>query len=172
MDPVAKIIGFLALLAAILTIANSIFKKSGSRPKDFPYRKKEYLLNAKGYQTFNTINKIVGSNFYVFPKVNLSKLVLISNTVKNFNTHIKRLKEFNVDFIICNSNDYSIEMAILIENPAKQKTVSKNELNQILNSANIKFITLQSNKNYDFNELRSLIRDSMGQLKEVVAINS
>lgn len=170
MDLAAKIIAFLAVSVAILTILNSILRKSSSRPKEFPYRRKEHLLNTKESGMFNMLTEIAGENIIVFSKVNLAKLVGITNNARDAETHFKRLRSFNIDFVLCNPLNYSILLAIIIDNSRENSSKKYDELYQILNVANIKFITLQSSKNYDINEISSLLRQTIGQVSEV-AIN-
>lgn len=170
MDLAAKIIAFLAVSIAVLTILNSILRKSSSRPKDFPYRSKEYLLSAKESGILNLITKIAGHNIVIFSKVNLAKLVGITNNARNTGTHLQRLKSYNVDFVLCSPVNYAILLAVIIDNSRGNSAKRYDELYHILNVANIKFITLQSSKTYDIHEISSLLRQTIGQIGEV-AIN-
>ena len=170
MDLATKIIAFLAVSIAILTIVNSMLRKASSRPKDFPYRRKDHLLSNKESIIFNILTDIAGHNIVVFAKVNLAKLIAIANNINNSGIHFRRLKNYNVDFVLCNPVNYSIILVIILDNSKDNNAKRYDELYQILSVANIKFITLQSNKTYDIHEISRLLREAIGQVGEV-AIN-
>ena len=69
---ITKIIAVLAIIAAGLTIINSVLKKGSSRPISFPYRKKENILNSNESIIHQLLLDVVGGSLVVFPKVSLS----------------------------------------------------------------------------------------------------
>jgi hypothetical protein len=164
---ITKIIALLAIAAAGLTVLNSLLKKSSGTPKNFPYRKKEYLLSSNENNIYQLLLDVVGGNLYVFPKVSLSEIVLAKSNVKNLSDHTRRLKSFCVDFVLCSNNKNSPVLVINLEKRTSPKDKDNSDLYEILNSAGIPYINLRSNTTYDSTEITSLIRDSIGHVGEI-----
>jgi len=167
MDMAAKIIAFLAVIIAVLTVINSLVRQSTTTPKEYPYRKKEYLLSNIEKNMLKILLQVTANYLYVFPKVNMSEIIIIRNNVKNNKAHLKRLMSYTLDFVLCKPDTYTPVLIIKIEKPIETQKKDQNEIFEILRNANIPFIILRSNKNYNNTEISQLLRDSIGQIGEI-----
>ena len=163
---VTKIIIFLAVIAAGLTILNSVLRKGASKPKNFPYRKKETLLSSNEHNIYQLLLDVVGGSLVVFPKVSLSQIVSPKNNTQSLSAHTRRIKSFCIDFVLCNNKNTPV-LVINLERKTTSKEEDPIELNEILNSAGMPYINLRLNKTYDSKEIASLIRESIGHVGEI-----
>lgn len=163
---ITKIIALLAIIAAGLTVLNSLLRKGSGKPKDFPYRKIQYLLTSSENNIYQLLLDVVGGNLHVFPKVSLSEIISVRNNERNLSAHTRRLKSFCVDFVLCSHNNNSPVLVINLEKRTNSKE-EKSDLHEILSSAAIPYINLRSNKTYDSKEIASLIREFIGHVGEI-----
>ncbi len=163
---ITKIIALLAIIAAGLTVLNSLLRKGSGKPKNFPYRKIQYLLSSSENNIYQLLLDVVGGNLHVFPKVSLSEIVSVRNKERNLSAHTRRLKSFCVDFVLCSHNNNSPVLVVNLEKRTNSKE-EKSDLHEILSSAAIPYINLRSNKTYDSKEIASLIREFIGHVGEI-----
>jgi len=172
-DKVVPIIVFLAILIGILTILNSIIRHRKPKLTNFPYRKKSQLLNHTETSLYQQLTNLVGEKFVVFSKVRLADLVLLQRDVQDRQVYIDSINSDSVDFLLCDRETTSPELAISCEDyPSKKNQLGQGNSNlvAVLKASGISFLRLQANRSYEPKELRSLIRSEIGPLKKEIEL--
>lgn len=66
---------------------------------DFPFKRKDFLLNVPEKNFFENIKKIIPDSYIVLPQILLSSIVLV-NSKKNFWAYQNKINRKTIDFVI------------------------------------------------------------------------
>lgn len=91
-------------------------------PDDLPYKKREHLLSGRELALYQILNDMVDINNYViFPKVRLADLLSLPAHAKNREEYLHRIKEKNVDFLVCERENLKPVLVVLGEGKSEGK---------------------------------------------------
>jgi len=116
---------------------------------DLPYQKKQQFLSAIEVSIYMTLNTILEkSKYMVFPKISLANILDITPGAPNRKEYLFRLKERNIDFVICELPDFKPLVLIIIEgqNNGKKKELSDRLTRNAAEVAKLPYIGLNPNK--------------------------
>lgn len=88
---------------------------------DMPYRKRDYLLNARELAAFRLIEENLGDDYIVFPKIRLADLLTLAVDAPRRQEYLDRVKERKVDFVICDSTELKPVLAVIAGTPSSGK---------------------------------------------------
>lgn len=88
---------------------------------DMPYRKRDYILNARELGAFRLISDSLGDDYVVFPKVRLADLLTLSADAPRRQEYLERVKERKVDFVICASAELKPVLVVMAGSPSDGK---------------------------------------------------
>ncbi len=72
---------------------------------DMPYRKRDFILNARELAGFRLISETLDDRYVVFPKVRLADLLSMPADAPRRQEYLERVKDRRVDFVICASDN-------------------------------------------------------------------
>lgn len=129
---------------------------------EMPYRKRDYILNARELAAFRLISETLGNRYVVFPKVRLADLLSLPADASRRQEYIERVKDRRVDFVIC---DYeSLEPLLVVAststNDNKKKIVADRFTLRALEAAGLAYITLDLSNLPDSSDLQLNLRQA------------
>lgn len=88
---------------------------------EMPYRKRDYILNARELAAFRLIAEVLDSRYVVFPKVRLADLLSMPADAPRRQEYLERIKDRRVDFVICGSDTLEPVLAVFVSNNDNKK---------------------------------------------------
>jgi len=89
---------------------------------NMPYQKREQMLTGRELSLYQILTEILSNNNYnIYPKVRLADILTISSQADNRLQYLSRIKERNVDFLICELPELRPVLIILVEGQMKGK---------------------------------------------------
>lgn len=80
----------------------------------FPYKKKSCILTPTERTFFRKLQAVYGDYYYIFPQINIDKLVYINSREHKYRNAIDRK---SVDFVIVNKETLETEMVLELDGP-------------------------------------------------------
>lgn len=91
---------------------------------DMPYRKRDFILNARELAGFRLISETLDDRYVVFPKVRLADLLSMPADTPRRQEYLERVKDRRVDFVICASNNLEPLLVVFAGNPSEARKKS------------------------------------------------
>jgi len=160
------IVVFFAVLAFLIKIFSSIFKKISPIEPEFKqaYFKKEYLLTPTERKFFNILEQIISGKFYIFPQIHLDSLLEVKKDEENKMGYRNRINRKSVDFVICDKEYLKPLLAIELDDSSHYRWDRQERdqfVNQALNSVGLKTLRIRVSSPYPFEELKNQVLQSL-----------
>ena len=115
---------------AISMYVLSRFTMKHKSSKNYPYRKKPFLLTPSEHVLYQALIRYLGNLFTVCPKVGIKDFIEVIPNTKEYQHHFNKISQKHVDFLICDAKSmlplYGVE---LDDSSHKRKKVkSRDEL--------------------------------------------
>lgn len=146
------------LLLAILVVVVFLVK---AKEEQFPYKKKEFLMNIPERKFFEELKKILPEKYAVFPQMQLSAVVSVSGKKSQFWQYQNKINKKRIDFVVFEMPYYKPILAIEYDGKThlEPDRITRDELvNKIMESAGIKIFHVQHEPTINFEELKEQIR--------------
>ncbi len=139
-----KYILFIAFVFLAVFIAGLLKEKGGSREGKkeewLPYMKKSYLLTRAEHEFFSTLEKVVGSQYYVFPQLAIDKIVQLKGKGSSKRGYRSKINKKSVDFVLFDKQNISPVLVIELDDYTHQRPDRKKRdvfLNRVLDHCEI-----------------------------------
>jgi very-short-patch-repair endonuclease len=128
--------------------------------EQYPYKKKEFLLNTPERKFFIELQKRIPDDFVVFPQIVLSSIVSVNCSKNKLWKYQNKINRKTIDFVIFNKPYY--KPVIAIEYDGKTHTypvrIERDVLvNKILEQAGIKIFHVKHQENINFEDIKNKI---------------
>lgn len=121
-----------------------------------PYKKKKYLLSIAEKNFFNVLQlAIKDKNYYICPMVRLADLIYTTEK-ENWGLYFNRIKSKHIDFVLCNANSMSPEIAIELDDSThfKEDRIERDMfVDQALEDAGMKIVRFRVKESYQIGEI-------------------
>lgn len=88
---------------------------------NLPYYKKEYFMTRSEHEFFKILQRIVDENYYIFPQVNLDKIIYSKGKQSYKNPYYNKVARKSVDFVLFDKIDISPVLAIELDDPTHEQ---------------------------------------------------
>lgn len=125
----------------------------------FPYTKKDCLMTPREQVFFRKLQQVYGEWYYIFPQVNLDKILKIDPYTRSY-TYKNKIDRKSVDFVIVNKETLQTEMALELDDYTHlrgDRVVRDNFVNETLTRAGVKLARLE----FDYLEKEQLLRSDL-----------
>ena len=139
---------------------------SPSAPADepLPYRQCDNFLSPAELAFFQVLYSAASSHFYVCTKVRISDLVYVVNRRKNIG-HANRIDRKHVDFVLCDPTTMDPRLAVELDDSSHQRKDRRERdelVDSVFEAAGLPILHVPWSRNYDREQLKQSIRDSLG----------
>lgn len=137
---------------------------SGPVDEPLPYRQCDNFLSPAELAFFQVLHNAVSSHFYVCTKVRISDLVYVVNRRNNMG-HANRIDRKHVDFVLCELTTMTPKLAVELDDSSHQRKDrrARDELvDSVFEAAQLPILHIPCSRNYDREQLKQQIRDSLG----------
>lgn len=150
------------IIVLSILINSDILLILGIKKEQFPYKKKEFLLNIPERKFFEEIKKTIPENYAVFPQMQLSSIVSVSNNKTQFWKYQNKINRKNIDFVIFEKPYYKPVLAIEYDGKTHDQPVRAERdilVAKILDSAGIKNFHVRHQATINFEEIKIKIEE-------------
>jgi len=132
---------------------------------ELPYRKQGYFLSGRELALYQLINDVLqNSSYTAFPRVNLADIITVAADAENRSEYVKRIKERNVDILICERDDLKPVLFIIIngivESRKKQQILEDRFMKNAAGAAGMDYIIIDLNNTPDKEHTLKLLQNS------------
>ncbi len=130
-----------------------------------PYNRKNYIMSVPEHAFFNTLEVLLAEKYYIFPQLNLDKLIYVQKGTGNYFSHYRRINQYSVDFVICSKTTISPLLAIELDDSSHSKPDRQNRdrvVNSALDDAGLPVLRIPLQQSYDLDMLSKLIEEKIG----------
>lgn len=130
----------------------------------YPYEKIESLVTSTERAFLIALLSVVDANTYVFSKVRLADIVKVKKGTKDYIKYFSKIQSKHVDFLLCDSVDFSPVLAIELDDPSHDSEDAKardDVKNNVLDAASIPLLRIKPKKNYNLNNLKRAIDEQI-----------
>jgi hypothetical protein len=157
------LISVVAIIIVLSILLNSdVLLILGIKKEQFPYKKKEFLLNIPERRFFEELKKIIPENYAVFPQMQLSSIVCVSINKTQFWKFHNKIDRINIDFVIFEKPYYRPVIAIEYDGKTHEQPVrAKRDLliAKILDCAGIKNFHVKHQPKINFEAIKIKIEE-------------
>lgn len=123
--------------------------QSSSHKDRLPYRLREPFLSKPEVALFRLLTELMGSRYYVCPKVALSDLFMIVRPNENVHFFNKIFRK-HVDFLLCDPETFAPTFGIELIRPAAKDVVREVDkfMEELFNDAGIPLVHIPSGETY------------------------
>lgn len=115
-------LGIILFLLTAAAIALDILLPERSSEWKYKYMKKTYLLTQPEHQFFDSLLKMVGAEYHVFPQIHLASI--LNHKVRNgqnWRGAFRHIDEKSVDFVLCDKERISPILAIELDDRTHER---------------------------------------------------
>ncbi len=138
-----------------------------TKTQELAYQKKHYLLTISERSFFEVLRLIVGERFYIFPQVNLDKLVHVAAHTGRYFSYFQRMNKYSVDLVICDKKDLCPLLAIELDD-ASHNFAKRQErdlkIGVILEEAGLPLLRIPRQNSYTVAEIKSKLESQLGAI--------
>lgn len=126
-----------------------------------PYNKKRYFFSVPELKFFEFLKEIIGSNYYIFPKVRICDIIEPKNKGKyvDFN----RIKSKHVDFLICTKDPITSKIIVELDDKSHD-TLARQErdnfVDEIFANSEIPIVHIRTQYEYNKEEVTKKILEA------------
>lgn len=156
----AAIVVVIVVLSLLLN--SDILLILGIKKEQFPFKKKEFLLNVPERKFFEELKKIIPENYVVFPQVQLSSIVNVVCNRMNFWKYQNKINRKNIDFVIFEKPYYKPLIAIEYDGKTHDQPVRAERdlfVAKVLDSAGVKNFHVKHKQTINFEEIKDKIEE-------------
>lgn len=149
------------LILGIMSVLSKYIKQT---PISLPYQKKQYLLSLAERSFFEVLKSIIGDSYYIFPQVNLDKIIQVQAGTEKRMSYFHRMNQYSVDFLICDKANISPMLAIELDDSShygKKRQERDAFVNSALEAAKIQVLREPCRQSYNAQELGTKIREKL-----------
>lgn len=85
------------------------------RNPQFLYRKKQSVITPAEQKFFNTLHRVAGDRYYIFPQMHLTALMTSHTTGKYYKNSYQRINRISVDYVLCDKLTFAPVYAIELD---------------------------------------------------------
>ena len=165
-----NLIIFVVIILVIGVIAKVLEgkKPDGSEErKKYQYKRKNFFMTRAEHECFNVLVESVGSEYNIFPQVQISSIVDNKVVGQNWNAAFKHISQKSVDFVLCDKDYISPKLAIELDDKTHERAdriVRDDEVERILRDAGLPLLRLKSNSVSDPVDLAKQIHTAKSSL--------
>ncbi len=142
----------------ILAILSSLLKGKLRRSSinNYAYQKKEYLLTKPEHEFFQTLETIIGNQYYIFPQIHLSSLLKHNLKGQNWKGALSHIDRKSVDYVICDKTYLSPLLIIELDDKTHDRNDRRDRdeaVEQILQNSHLPLVRVP---NTDINKIEEI----------------
>lgn len=134
------------LLSAIVALAYVYVtrrRENNEISEKFPYVKRKWLMTKSEQVMFDHLIKQYGNEYYVFPQINMDKLVMVKDTINKYR-YLNKINRKSIDFVLVNKKTMVSELVIELDDPTHRTSIKRQErdvfVNRVLSVAGYKYL--------------------------------
>jgi len=156
---IGSIIGVVALVSVvvILKFVLTILKQ---KPSTFPYESAGILLSPAERSFFGVLEQALGNTYRIFCKVRLADVLSVKKGAANWQTAFNRIQSKHLDFVICNPADFSILLAIELDDQSHEKPSRQERddfVDKALETAGVRLVRFTAKRSYSIQEIQNAL---------------
>ncbi|MBU4536718.1 DUF2726 domain-containing protein [Patescibacteria group bacterium] len=112
-----------------------------------PYYKKKHLLTYRENKFFRVLEEVIGEQYYIFPQVNLDKIVSIENNYSYDYTYRNKINRKSVDFVLFDKQSILPILVIELDDSTHQRESRKERdifVNKVFEKCDILILHINS----------------------------
>lgn len=155
-------IGIIIIIGVIVFAFKERLETLFSEQEQYPFKKKDFLLNVPERKFFEELKKIVPTTHIVFPQVQLSTILKVETARNKFWTYQNKINRKTVDFVIFELPYYKPVLGIEYDgrtHEREDRVVRDNNVNEMLKSAGIKSLHVKHEASVNFFELKTKVAE-------------
>ncbi|MFA6982087.1 MAG: DUF2726 domain-containing protein [Patescibacteria group bacterium] len=128
---------------------------------DYEYTKKDYLLTAPEHDLFDTLMKVAGDQYYIFPQVHLSTLFDHKIFGQGWRGALSHIQRKSVDFVICDKEHIKPLLAIELDDSShdeEDRIERDEEVEGIFEQAGVPLLRFKNRDRMNIDLVSSKIR--------------
>lgn len=129
----------------------------------YPYRISDRFLSPSEHSFFLVTQKVLGSEFFVAPKVPLSEIFFITDH-QDYNTYWNRINRKRVDFLVCDAVSMKPRFAIELDDSShnRQSRIERDDfVNNVFKAAGMPLVRVSAKNTYSTSELTTIFADAL-----------
>jgi hypothetical protein len=163
-------IGLVLLLLVVMRhkLSNVSASKTVSQKIDtptisYPYKRTEHLLTKAERELFIALCLALGKDGLVFSKVRVADLIIPDRGIMDrpeWQTAFNKVAFKHFDFVICNSRDFSVVMAVELDDSSHKRAARQKRdifLDNACRSAGLPLLRIKASWTYSPDEIRERI---------------
>ena len=126
----------------------------------YQYRRKDFIMTKAENDFFNTLVRILGSEYYVFPQVHLSAILDHKVAHQNWKASFTHINQKSVDYVICSRQYRRPVLAIELDDwshDSDSRKLRDEEVDRIFNDSGLPLLRLRDVKSINTDTLRTNI---------------
>ncbi len=155
-------LGIIIIIGAVVFAFKEKLESLFSEEQQYPFKKKDYLLNIPERQFFDEIKKIVPATHIVFPQIQLSAILKVDAARNKFWTYQNKINRKTVDFVIFELPYYKPILGIEYDgrtHEREDRVTRDNNVNEMLKAAGIKSLHVKHEASINYVELKTKIAE-------------
>jgi hypothetical protein len=156
-------LGLLLVVIALIVLYAVWRSFEGTQPRDWPFRRKDYLLTAAERSLFEVLCQAAGTGVYVFSKVRLADLVWLPGGIDNRRALLNRVIAKHIDFVLCERTMLRPVLAIELDDSshAKPSRAARDEVvGRVLGAAALPLLRIRVSTQYAIEDVRARIQNA------------
>lgn len=126
MEAIPGFLIILFILAFVVLIVVTWWRGRSNLPHKFgqeffPYSKKRYLMTRTENEFFKTLERVVGADYYIFPQINLDKIIYTNGHNSYKNPYYNMISRKSIDYLLCDKRDISPVLVIELDDYTHQR---------------------------------------------------
>ncbi|HIF31444.1 MAG TPA: DUF2726 domain-containing protein [Planctomycetaceae bacterium] len=154
------------VLIGILLVVFFIAKLLLVEEEKLPYRKRSALVTETELAFFHRLREAVGGDWHVVAMVRLADLIRVKKGTNSFQTWQNKIHAKHIDFVLCDLETLSIELAIELDDSSHQRKdrIERDEfVDAALDSCQLPLLRVPVADGYNPKKLRAAIDDLLSR---------
>ena len=159
-------------LTVLIVVALLFFLFLLRADKAYPYERIDSLCTKTELEFYWVLRKVVGDEFQIFGKTRIADLLKVRKGTKKRMSWQNRINCKHIDFVLCDPEDLSIQVAIELDDPSHNRPdrIQRDEfVNQAFDDAKLPILRIKTAETYDQKKIKSTIEKAIsGQSRSFV----